>query len=64
MTFVSRHARRAVRAATFLTVLAGVAGVADAAASAPRPPVAIPEPAMLALFGLGLIAVALVSRRR
>lgn len=61
MSFIPRALRSAALAAAFFTL---AAGAADAAAAAPRPPVVVPEPAMLALLGLGLIAVALVSRRR
>ncbi len=49
-------------AATVLAVLG--CGAADAAVADPRPLLVVPEPAMLAMLGLGLIAVAIMSRRR
>ena len=61
MTLLLTASRRAALAAAILGL---ATGAATAEASALRSPITVPEPAMLALLGLGLITVALVSRRR
>jgi hypothetical protein len=55
---------RIVRRMSAAVAVAAAPAIAAAESAAQPQSVQVPEPALLALFGIGLIAVALVVRRR